>query len=118
MFRELQAVTEFTAPTGLGNKHLIVVLFGLICVQLRVHLLLQQLGGGSISAALPSCAVKVRPGQDAVEGGRVLQSKVRLQKNLQHRRASAKTAWTRTLGLRVLLLELIQLSSPKLIVLS
>ena len=53
------------------------------CEDECVHLLLQQLGGRHVSAALPSGAVEVRPGQDAVEGRRVLQSKLRLHEDLQ-----------------------------------
>lgn len=52
-----------------------------------VHLFLQQLGRGHVSAALPPGAVEVRPGQDGVEGGRVLQGEVRLHEDLQAQNA-------------------------------
>lgn len=58
-----------------------------LCVFCRVdrgvHLLLQQFGGRHVSVALPPGAVEMRPGQDAVKGGRVLQSKFRLHEDLQ-----------------------------------
>ena len=48
-----------------------------------IHLLLQQFGGGHVSAALPSGTGEVRPGQDGTEDGRVLQSEIWLHEDLE-----------------------------------